>query len=159
MRMKKERYKSGLILKKIRMLAAICLVVLGGCTLINRAASARIRPVDPIVDKGAVQWIPAKGDPDSLLVQLKRGHSKGLQNTDSRQRAWEQLTPEEKAQYLKRYQQLQNMSPKERKKYEKMHQQWQKLSPEERRQIRSKLKGSQELSPQELDTLRRRFKN
>ena len=162
MDMRKGQYsKRGLIFKRFRIIVAFCLVVLGGCTLINRAASARVMTVVPPIEKMTVQFIsaldngmPVLEDYVSLMVQLKRGRSKGV---DSRQQEWERLSPDEKAQYQKRYQQLKKMSPEERKKYEKMHQQWQKLSPEERRQIRNKLQRSQELSPQELNTLKRRF--
>ena len=70
---------------------------------------------------------------------------------------WRLLPKEEKEKIRKRKDMWYNMSPQEKKRYLHRYKQWKKMKPEERRRLRNKLEQFKNLSPDEQYRIRQLF--
>ena len=122
-------------------------------------SAARDRHVTPQIrgTKPARQWITAaRGDRRrNNTDQLSPEEKADLQR---RYQEWKSLPPEKQKQLRNKMNQWQKLSPEDRQLYRQRFQQWQKISPEERNNLKEKLRRWESLPPQEQEAIRRRFK-
>ena len=70
---------------------------------------------------------------------------------------WQSLPPEERQEMRRRMERYRELPPQDQERYQQRYQQWQSLPREDRDRIRDRLRTWDSLSPQEQDDIRRRF--
>ena len=70
---------------------------------------------------------------------------------------WRELSPGERYETLRNYQQHERLPEDSRRDIEKHYERWQQMSPDERDRVRQNYQRFQQLPPQERDRMQRKY--